>query len=702
MSDYNASIANITGRIASIQSRFGARPPASSALTSPSDAIRSDASSTDSGGSSFGTLVDRMIAQTTQGTASTTSSALNDLIAASLEQQSGLAGTLEPNRPATITLNPAVTEVQNSAARSTTGAADGNEIVRLATQYLGIPYVWGGEDPSGFDCSGLVQHVFDQAGLSLPRVARDQAKVGAAVASLDQAVPGDLIAFGDPVDHIGIYAGDGKMVVAPHTGDVVKIQDITRTPTAIRRIIAPSTAPAPVAFPSTDAVSATGAGTAAAIETPISLVAAEVTAPVPSVVSAAASTTNVQSTDTGSEAVADPGANFRSMFQQAGVKYGVSPTLLEAVAKQESQFNPNAQSPAGAQGLMQMMPSTARALKIDPYEPSQAIDGAARLLSQHLRQFGSVSLALAAYNAGPGAVQKFGGVPPYRETQGYVSKIMTDLTGRLGLTNASTVSTVAAYAQPNSTTAVSTGAVSTGASAASKSAVGSPIGPVVPQAPTTTRVNDFASAATVAAITNQTTTAAASTTAATTAATTATTPATTGAVTKPTASTATAVPQIIWPTGTPVGPASGAWGPNTQTQVRSVGGENTVSWGEGGLLVAASPEDVQKYAPTATGPVAKGVIKSLQNATAIQMQSREFRQTLNDVNRDALGLPDAPDVIPVDPPAPANATAAAAAPAATTTADKPLATVLTGTAAVPPTATTVPVTTIPSTSPKSV
>ncbi len=114
--------------------------------------------------------------------------------------------------------------------------------VDLAQQHLGVPYVWGGESPSGFDCSGLIQYVYGQLGVDLPRVAADQARVGQAVASLADAVPGDLVAFGEPVDHIGIYAGNGLMVVAPKTGDVVKVQEIYREPTAIRRVV-PSAAP---------------------------------------------------------------------------------------------------------------------------------------------------------------------------------------------------------------------------------------------------------------------------------------------------------------------------------------------------------------------------------------------------------------------------------------------------------------------------
>lgn len=117
------------------------------------------------------------------------------------------------------------------------GSSLGDQAVALAKQHLGVPYVWGGESPRGFDCSGLLQYVYNKLGIDLPRVSRDQARAGVAVPSLAQARPGDLVAFGSPVDHIGIYAGDGKMVVAPRTGDVVKVQEIRRPVTAIRRVI---------------------------------------------------------------------------------------------------------------------------------------------------------------------------------------------------------------------------------------------------------------------------------------------------------------------------------------------------------------------------------------------------------------------------------------------------------------------------------
>jgi peptidoglycan DL-endopeptidase CwlO len=116
--------------------------------------------------------------------------------------------------------------------------------VDAAQRYLGVPYVWGGESPSGFDCSGLVQYVYGRLGVDLPRTAAEQARVGQPVAGLADARPGDLLAFHDPVDHIGIYAGNGLMVVAPKTGDVVKVQNIYEQPTAIRRILPPGGFPA--------------------------------------------------------------------------------------------------------------------------------------------------------------------------------------------------------------------------------------------------------------------------------------------------------------------------------------------------------------------------------------------------------------------------------------------------------------------------
>ena len=117
--------------------------------------------------------------------------------------------------------------------------------------------------------------------------------------------------------------------------------------------------------------------------------------------------------------------NVNSWVKQSAAKHGVPEELIWAVMKQESAGNINAMSSAGAIGLMQLMPGTAKDLGVDPFDVQQNIDGGAKYLSQQLKTFGgSVPLALAAYNAGPGNVRKFGGIPPFNETQNYVSRIM--------------------------------------------------------------------------------------------------------------------------------------------------------------------------------------------------------------------------------------------------------------------------------------
>jgi soluble lytic murein transglycosylase-like protein len=122
----------------------------------------------------------------------------------------------------------------------------------------------------------------------------------------------------------------------------------------------------------------------------------------------------------------ESGGEYEALIDQAASRNGLDPAVLHGLIQQESGFDPSATSSAGASGLTQLMPGTASSMGVsNPLDPAESIEGGARYLGELMTQFGgNTEDALAAYNAGPGAVQQYGGIPPYAETQGYVSKVL--------------------------------------------------------------------------------------------------------------------------------------------------------------------------------------------------------------------------------------------------------------------------------------
>jgi cell wall-associated NlpC family hydrolase len=188
--------------------------------------------------------IQTMMQQLSTGSRVTTSAAATATAATASASTTSADSFAASMASALSTVTASGASAAGTSAVGATGGATGTNVVDAAKKYLGVPYVFGGENASGMDCSGLVQKVYSDVGIDMPRLVSGQMKMGTEVASLAEAQPGDLIVTGGG-DHILIYAGDNKIIHAPYPGRDVCLRDVYMSDseiTTIRRIIPTATA----------------------------------------------------------------------------------------------------------------------------------------------------------------------------------------------------------------------------------------------------------------------------------------------------------------------------------------------------------------------------------------------------------------------------------------------------------------------------
>ena len=328
-----------------------------------------------------------------------------------------------------------------------------DEFLKNAMRFKGQPYQWGGghggtySKPGPVDCSGLVQQAARMSGINLDGTAAMQQRMGKSV-SMNDLKPGDLVFRGNPASHVGIYVGDGKVLHAPQPGEAVQLTTASSFDSG-RRVLdeggqAVDTAGMSVANGGgigDSRGSSIGGGSRSGLGLPgggssswggggsvgRSSGGGSVGSPG---FSGSLSGVSAGNLDGMWAKLAQYGIDqdwLRKLLEEMGVPEGEMDkmmTLVLGVIQQESGGNANAKSPVGATGLMQLMPATAAGLGVNPNDPKDNVRGGVKYLMQQLKAFDNdIPKALAAYNAGPGNVQKYGCIPPFAETRNYVAKI---------------------------------------------------------------------------------------------------------------------------------------------------------------------------------------------------------------------------------------------------------------------------------------